>query len=109
MKKYQCIRKCHDYGKKWNVGDILEIDVKPSHHFVIVAGQENLAKPVVVEPVLVPEQRSTKRSKDPMKPVSNEDKKSFSEMQSNSGGGLKTGMAAGLKEDKPISMRDLKK
>lgn len=107
MKKYQCIRKCHINGKKWNVGDILVTDVVPCHHFVICAEQENLVVPVA-EPVLVPEQRSTKRVKDPMKPISNADKKSFSEMQG-TGTGLNTGMAAGLKEDKPISMRDLTK
>lgn len=104
--RYQCITKCHAFGRKWNVGQITESNTPLSHHFVQIAEEPLLPVFEKVNPA-IPAQ--LKAPKDPMKAKATlEGPMAFSQVQGKSG--IKTGMAAGLKDKKPInSPKDMRK
>lgn len=98
MKRYQCIRKCHAYGKKWIVGEVFESSVAPNHHFKEIA--ENPISPVPQREPLVPPQLKGKAVHDPMRPLeSKTDAIAMSQLQGNRPV-ITTGMAA--KQETPI-------
>jgi hypothetical protein len=51
MVKYKVIRKCFWDNKKWNVGDIVELDKEPPYHFTKASSSEQVNRLINVVPV----------------------------------------------------------
>ncbi len=98
VNKYQCIRKCFAYGRKWEKGEMLQSDFTPSHHFVIVEGQPNIPVHVKSNVLLTTNQNVH----DPMNPIDTSGAVNFSQMQGQ-GSPIKTGMAHGMGDDRPMA------
>lgn len=100
MPRFKCIKKCYAYGKKWEIGEVLDSEFQLNHHFAVVPDNTE-AEIIKRSEQPVPAQLKSAK-KDPMKAVAgNSEATSFSQMQGN-GSPIKTGMAAGLKNDAPV-------
>lgn len=51
MVKYKVVRKCFWDNKKWNVGDIVELDKEPPHHFTKALESEKVNRFINVVPI----------------------------------------------------------
>lgn len=97
MSKYKCIRKCHYIGRKFNIGDVVNFDHNPGHHF------DEVEESVLVTIDLAPKVDPFKLA-DPKKDV-----RSFAEMQKQSSNNL-GGFASSIAKEQPITdMRNLKR
>ncbi len=96
VKKYQCIRDCFAYGRKWDKGEVLESDKELNHHFVLLAVDSMLDIPLR-EPEPPKAQFQSNEVRDPMRPItsSGADAVTLSEIQQQqSKFKMNTGMAA---------------
>lgn len=93
---YKCIRECYAYGRKWNVGDLLESTVGANHHFV-------QTQEVPKRDGDLPMNLQMKGRIDPYKPnTSSSDTMSYSQV-AGVHAKITTGMAAGLQDEQPIT------
>lgn len=91
MAVYKCVRKCHWLGKKWNVGDVVELEIKPPHHFVLTAQDR-------------PNASLIKPAEDPWKVVTTKEVTSYSEIAKQSKT-QRVGFASGLEETEEIPVK----
>lgn len=96
MARYKCIRRCHWKTRLWNEGEVLDLEIVPPHHFILV--DRNTSTNTVLH----------REMEDPLRPKVKKEISSYSEMNEQAES-FQGGFASSLKGNKPMtSMKQMR-